>query len=121
MPWGSYDTAGRLRIGYFDRSYDAANHKFGYSLAADKTAGSLAFTSAQLTTQLSDPTMGDLWFSFIPVDPNFPRATSFLGDYSGIAADPEIAAGLVTPGAGSSPVAPRQTTCKWPDLLPTRA
>jgi hypothetical protein len=26
MPWGAYDTAGLLRIGLFDRHYDAANH-----------------------------------------------------------------------------------------------
>ena len=88
MPWGAYDSRGLLRIGYFDRSYDAANHKFGYSLATETAAGSLTFISEQLTTQLSDPTTGDLWFSFFPVNPGFPHATFFLGDYSGIAAGP---------------------------------
>ena len=33
MPWGAYDAGGRLHIGYFDRSYDPANHRYGYSLA----------------------------------------------------------------------------------------
>jgi hypothetical protein len=88
MPWGAYDSSGLLRVGYFDRSYDPANHRFGYSLATETGSGSLNFTSSQLTTQLSDPTMNNLWNSFIPVDPDFPRATQFLGDYSGIAADP---------------------------------
>jgi hypothetical protein len=88
MPWGAYDSGGLLWIGYFDRSYDPANHKFGYSLATETAGSSLTFTSKQLTTQLSDPTMGDLWFSFFPVDPDFPRATFFIGDYSGIAAIP---------------------------------
>ena len=88
MPWGVYDTNGLLRLGYFDRSYDTVNHKFGYSLATESARGSLTFTSEQLTTRLSDPTTGDRWFSFFTVDPRFPRATDFLGDYSGIAADP---------------------------------
>jgi hypothetical protein len=88
MPWAAYDFRGRLRIGYFDRSYDPANHRFGYSLATETASGSLAFGTTQLTTQLSQPTMGDLWFSFFPVNPAFPHATQFLGDYSGIAADP---------------------------------
>jgi hypothetical protein len=86
MPWGAYDAAGLLRIGYFDRSYDAGNRKFGYSLATETVAGSLNFSYSQLTTKLSDPTTDNLWFSFIPVDPSFPRATFFIGDYSGIAA-----------------------------------
>jgi hypothetical protein len=88
MPWAAYDTDGRLRIGYFDRSCDPDNHEFGYSLATETTRGSLAFTVSQLTTRLSLPTTGDLWFSFFPVDPSFAFATQFLGDYSAIAADP---------------------------------
>jgi hypothetical protein len=88
MPWAAYDFGGRLRIGYFDRSYDPANQRFGYSLATETTSGSLAFGTTQLTTQLSQPTMNDLWTSFFPVNPAFPHATQFLGDYSGIAVDP---------------------------------
>ena len=87
MPWGAYDSAGRLRIGVFDRQYDPANHKYGYSLSTEMSGGSLAFTTTQLTTKLSDPTTGDRWFA-ATVNPGFPFATTFLGDYSNIAAFP---------------------------------
>ncbi len=84
MPWGAYDTNGNLRIGYFDRSYDAANHKFGFTLATETAPGSLAFNFSQVTTTLSDPTQGDRWFSGLTVNSNFPHPSSFTGDYSGI-------------------------------------
>jgi hypothetical protein len=92
MPWGAYDTSGKLRIGYFDRSYDAANHKYGYTLGTEAVAGSLNFVTAQLTTVLSDPTMHDHWFSGRTPNPSFPNPTTFLGDYSGIAAKSKVAA-----------------------------
>jgi hypothetical protein len=85
MPWGAYDTSGRLRIGTFDRSVDAANHKYAYSLATATAPGALTFTTAQVTTVNSDPTTGDRWFAG-NVNAAFPFATSFLGDYSNIAA-----------------------------------
>jgi hypothetical protein len=88
MPWAVYDTSGRLRTGYFDRSYDPANHQYGYTLATETSAGSLSFATTQMTTVLSDPTQGDRWFSSLTVNPNFSNPTSFLGDYSGIAALP---------------------------------
>ncbi len=84
MPWGAYDASGKLHIGYFDRSYDSANHKFGYTLASETTPGSLNFTFTQVTTTLSDPTQGDRWFSGTTVNSNFPHPSSFIGDYSGI-------------------------------------
>jgi hypothetical protein len=86
MPWGAFDTSGKLRIGYFDRSYDPTgqNHQYGYTLATEQKAGSLKFKFAQLTTALSDPTQGNRWFSGGVVN----NATTFLGDYSGIAALP---------------------------------
>jgi len=87
MPWGAYDSAGLLRIGLFDRQYDAANHLYGYSLATETGAGTLAFTTSELTTALSDPTRDNRWFT-ATVNPAFPRATAFLGDYSNIAAVP---------------------------------
>src|SRR3989475_4188716 len=87
MPWGAYDSAGVLRIGLFDRQYDAANHRYGYSLATETTAGALLFATAQLTTALSDPTTGNRWFA-ATLNPAFPFATTFLGDYSNIAAMP---------------------------------
>jgi hypothetical protein len=84
MPWSTFDVNGALRIGTFDRSYDAANHKYGYSLLTQTGPG--AYSKVQVTTVLSDPTTGDRWFSGATLDKDFPRATSFLGDYSGIAA-----------------------------------
>ena len=88
MPWAAYDSGGLLRIGYFDRSYDTANHKYGYTLATEQTAGSLSFTTVQLTSALSDPTAGDRWFSGTTVNATFPHPSTFVGDYSGIASLP---------------------------------
>jgi hypothetical protein len=87
MPWGAYDTGGRLRIGLFDRQYDAANHLYDYSLAKETGAGTLAFTTSKVSTVSSDPTSGDRWFA-ASVHTGFPFATTFLGDYSNIAALP---------------------------------
>jgi hypothetical protein len=87
QPWGAYDSDGILRIGTFDRQYDAANHRYGYSLATETGSGTLAFSTTQLTTQLSDPTTDNLWFA-ATANPAFPFATTFLGDYSNIAAVP---------------------------------
>ena len=90
QPWGAYDATGRLNIGYFDRFFDPANHQFDYSLSTEGAPGSLLFPAIpnRLTTVPSQPTMNDRWFSGIPVNPAFPHATQFLGDYSNIAADP---------------------------------
>jgi hypothetical protein len=96
MPWASYGNDGKLRVGYFDRSYDAANHKFGYTLATESAAGTLTFARTQLTTALSDPTSGDRWFSGRTPNPSFPHPTSFLGDYSGIDASQGFTASLWT-------------------------
>jgi hypothetical protein len=96
FPWGAYDSSGKLRIGYFDRSYDSANHKYGYTLATETTAGSLTFNTTQLTTALSDPTKNDRWFSRTTVNINFPHPTAFLGDYSGIAIKPTGSVALWT-------------------------
>jgi hypothetical protein len=85
MPWAAYDSTGRLRVGFFDRSYDAANHMYGYTVATENSPGSLTFTEAQATSERSDPTQGNAWFR-ATVDPDFPNATRFIGDYSGIAA-----------------------------------
>lgn len=85
MPWGAYDVNGLLRIGTFDRSYDPANHQYGYTLATETAPGALSFGSQEVTTARSDPTTGDRWFA-ASLDPAFPFATTFLGDYSNIAA-----------------------------------
>ncbi len=87
MPWGAYDSTGILRIGLFDRQYDTANHTYGYSVATETGSGTLAFTTSQVSTAQSDPTTGDRWFART-VKAGFPFATSFLGDYSNIAALP---------------------------------
>ena len=85
MPWGAYDSNGILRIGFFDRSADSANHLYNYSVATETGSGTLAFTSAAVSTVASDPTQGDRWFA-ATVNDAFPHATSFIGDYSNIAA-----------------------------------
>jgi hypothetical protein len=85
MPWGAYDSGGRLQIGFFDRSYDPANHAYGYTLATETAPGSLNFSLAQVTTTLSDPTQGARWFSGRTPNPDFPHPSTFIGDYSGIA------------------------------------
>ena len=58
MPWGAYDATGRLRIGTFDRSYDAANHLYGYSLATETAPGTLGVRHGQVTTALLRPDAG---------------------------------------------------------------
>jgi hypothetical protein len=87
MPWGAYDAAGKLRVGTFDRRYDAANHRYGYSLLTETSAGALTFASSQVTTTLSDPTKNDRWFA-ATLNSAYPYATTFLGDYSNIAVSP---------------------------------
>lgn len=82
MPWGAYDADGTLRIGTFDRSGDPDNHQYDYSLLSG--AG---FSRSVITTVQSDPTTNDRWFA-ATVDPDFPGATSFIGDYSNIAVVP---------------------------------
>jgi hypothetical protein len=95
MPWGAYDGAGRLRIGTFDRRYDAANHLYGYTVATETAPGALAFAAAQATTALSDPTRGSLWFA-VTLNPTFPAANAFIGDYSNIAVVPGVGGGVVS-------------------------
>jgi len=87
QPWGAYDPSGRLRIGFFDRSVDSANLLYTYSVATETRDGSLKFSVARVATAMSDPTTGDRWFAR-NVNTNFPHATAFMGDYSGIAIDP---------------------------------
>jgi hypothetical protein len=83
-PWGAFDAAGNLRIGFFDRSYDATNHQYGFTLA---TRTGVSYSYTPVTTRLSDPTKNDRWFA-ATVSPTFPFATSFLGDYPNIAIIP---------------------------------
>lgn len=84
-PWGAFDTISRLRIGFFDRSYDPANHRYGFTLATQSGGG---FTYTPFTTALSDPTTGSRWFA-ATLNPAFPRANAFIGDYPNIAVIPD--------------------------------
>jgi hypothetical protein len=84
QPWGAFDSSGTLRVGYFDRSYDSANHMYGYTLATETSPGT--FSTTQLTNVLSDPTTGDRWFSGRTPNLSFPNPSSFIGDYSNLAA-----------------------------------
>jgi hypothetical protein len=95
MPWGAYDATGRLRIGTFDRQYDPANHLYGYTLATETSPGTLTFGTTQVTTALSDPTRDNEWFA-ATLNPSFPRANAFIGDYSNIAIVPGVAGGVVS-------------------------
>jgi hypothetical protein len=94
LPWGAFDTTGRLRIGYFDRSYDPVNHMYGYTLATETTSGSLVFGFTQLTTALSDPTRNDRWFAGRTANPAFPHPTTFIGDYTNVGSDPSTSVGV---------------------------
>ena len=90
---------GRLRCGrpaadrYVRPRYDPANHRYGYRLATETGAGTLAF-AGRVTTVRSDPTRDNRWFA-ATLNPAFPFATTFLGDYSNIAGVPGIAGGVV--------------------------
>jgi hypothetical protein len=78
MPWGAYDAAGTLRIGTFDRSGDADNHLYDYSLLSGSS-----FTRTVISTVSSDPTAHDRWFAGT-LNAGFPNPSSFIGDYSNI-------------------------------------
>jgi hypothetical protein len=97
MPWGAFDGSGGLNVGFFDRQYDGANHRYGYTVAhADASASpSTSFDPKQVTTTLSDPTKGDRWFR-ATLDPDFPGASRFIGDYSNIAVVPGVGGGVVS-------------------------
>jgi hypothetical protein len=88
QPWSAYDANGLLRVGAFDRSADPNNHLYNYSLSTETSPGSLTFATTPVSTAQSDPTKGDRWFA-TTLNTDFPFATSFLGDYSGIAIIPD--------------------------------
>ena len=86
MPWAAFDASGTLRIGTFDRSDDPANHLYGYSLLTQ--TGPTSYSRSVVSTQSSDPTKDDRWFSGTTLDAAFPHPSSFIGDYSNIAVVP---------------------------------
>ncbi len=85
MPWGSFNGNGLLKIGFFDRSYDPANHAYGFTLATEVSSGSLNFNFTAFTNTLSNPTQDTRWFSGRTANASFPNPTTFLGDYGNIA------------------------------------
>jgi hypothetical protein len=85
MPWGAFDASGTLRIGTFDRSTDPANHLYDYTLLTQ--TGPASYNPQVVSTEQSDPTTGDRWFR-ATVNPDFPAASTFIGDYSNIAVVP---------------------------------
>jgi hypothetical protein len=95
MPWAAYDDQGRLRVGFFDRSYDPDNHRYGYTLATELSPGSLTFSFAQVSTALSDPTR-DSSASRQTINPDFPNPAASIGDYTAVAAGPDFIAALWT-------------------------
>jgi hypothetical protein len=82
MPWAVFDASGTLRIGTFDRSGDTANHRYNYTLLTQTGPGT--FSPSTVSTESSDPTMNDRWFSGTTLNPAFPHPSSFIGDYSNI-------------------------------------
>jgi hypothetical protein len=86
FPWAVYDPFGRLRVSFSDRSFDPgkANRQYGQTLATEVIPGSLQFTNVRVSTSLSDPTQGNRW-STTTVNPAFPDASRFIGDYNGAA------------------------------------
>jgi len=88
MPFAAYDAEGRLHVGFFDRAYDLANHKYGYTLASEVTPGSLQFTFQRVSTALSEPTRDNLASRGGP-NPDFPFPAASVGDYSAIAVTPD--------------------------------
>lgn len=88
QPSAVFDATGRLRIGFFDRSYDPANRQYGYTLATERALGSLSFTLRPLTTALSDPTHDDHFEAETGPNAGFPHPTRTIGDYGGLAATP---------------------------------
>lgn len=86
MPWAVYDGNGRLRVGYYDRSYDAGNRAYGYTVATETGKATLRFATLQVTTALSDPTEGAL--QGITVNGAYPNAAPGIGDYTAVAVTP---------------------------------
>ena len=76
FPWAAVAPNGTLDVVYMDRSYDAANSKYGITLSR-LTAGARTFSAGRVDTGLSDPNDAR-WFAVN-------GQTTFLGDYNGLA------------------------------------
>ncbi|HEX3298970.1 MAG TPA: sialidase family protein [Actinomycetota bacterium] len=82
FPSVTFLSDGRLVVGMNDRSFDAANHRYAYSLSVQTGSG---WSTQNVSGALSDPTMGNRWFTGGQIFPNFPYPTTFIGDYTEIA------------------------------------
>lgn len=96
QPSAVFDGTGHLRVGFFDRSYDPANRKYGYTLASENTPGSLTFSLRQVTTALSDPTHDDHFQAEKTYSPAFAHPTRTIGDHGALVATPTGVAALWT-------------------------
>ncbi|MGE5226475.1 MAG: sialidase family protein [Planctomycetaceae bacterium] len=84
---------GRLVVGMMDRSYDPANHAYAYSLSLQTASG---WQTQNVSGALSDPTMDNRWFTGGQVFPGFAYPTTFIGDYTTVAVDGNVAFPLWT-------------------------
>jgi len=84
MPWAAYDGVS-FASGSSTGPTTRRTTSTGTRSRQRHRRGSLSFTRAEATSVLSDPTQGNAWFA-VNVDPDLPRASRFIGDYSGIAA-----------------------------------
>jgi hypothetical protein len=75
-PWAAVSAAGVLEVSFADRSYDAANIKYGRTLASSMNG--VAFTTSRVDTELSNP--NDSRFFVYSGD----GKASFIGDYDGL-------------------------------------
>jgi hypothetical protein len=83
-PSVTFTASGKLVVGMMDRSFDAANHAYAFSLSVRNGT----WSTTNLSGALSDPTKDNRWFAGT-LDPDFPFATSFIGDYNTIVATGE--------------------------------
>jgi hypothetical protein len=83
FPSVTFLSDGRLVVGMNDRAFDAANHRFAYSLSLQTAGG---WSTQNVSGALSDPTKDNRWFTGGQIFPNFPYPTTFIGDYTEIAA-----------------------------------
>jgi hypothetical protein len=84
---------GTLVVGMMDRSFDPANDAYAYSLSRWTGSG---WSTANVSGPLSDPTMDNRWFTGGYQPPGFPYPTSFIGDYTTVAASGMMARPLWT-------------------------
>lgn len=112
MAWAAYDSTGRLRIGYDDRSYDTSNQNYGYTLATEFRPGDLQFRLQELSTALSNPVRNGEWSS-LTVNARFPYAAPYIGDYTAVAAGPDFVVAYWAGTRWNCDPPPDTTICGW--------